>query len=350
MKYISTLAKVIAITLVFSFTPTKSVEAFQQFPNSLAWELVSQSGQLKFDSNRGPYAVHYVQPGETVNMQVTVINRSRNRNAEMWYGASALLPEGPDFPNAHAIGLGTWDPMDHVPSFLDSSSFVINGNRFVYYDGGPINKGQMMVLDFQVKIKEGIANGTYDLLTSLVREFDEWGWRDNGHGQNHRYRSMLWKFVVGQSSLPEDGSSSIDYVTHTNNKYGFTFDYPILNDGSEFVITTDTDDWEKAIIWSVAYGGLGIGSSEFGSVSVWSTDDMERAIDAASVWMPRLFERTTVTRQGRVWTVLEYQTDNPSANVESRFISNGAVVINVAAWGLLGNSPSQTFLNSIQLL
>ncbi|MDD5606028.1 MAG: hypothetical protein PHR51_01740 [Patescibacteria group bacterium] len=205
--------------------PANFVKAFEQFPRSLAWELVSQSGDTHYDSLGYPYAIHYVQPGETVNMWVTVRNRSRNRQAEMWYGKSALLDEGPNYPNAHAIGLGTWAPMDHVPSFLDPSSFVINGNRFAYYDGSPINKGQTMTLQFQVKIKEGIANGAYDLTTSFVREFDEWGWRDNGKGQNHHYRSMLWKFVVGGSpsvsAVPKVITSQIEYVGSSPQEQAF---------------------------------------------------------------------------------------------------------------------------------
>jgi hypothetical protein len=206
---------ILAVVLAVGFVlPTDVADAFQQFPRSLAWELMSQSGVQKVDFNGDPYAVHYVQPGETVQMHVTVRNRSRNRQAEMWYGASSILPEGPNYPNAHAIGLGTWDPMDNIPSFLDPSSFVINGNRFAYYNGEPINKGQSMTLNFQVKIKDGVADGTYDLVTSFVREFDEWGWRDNGRGQNHRYRSMLWKFVVGDEyNLQTTSDYSVGYTT-----------------------------------------------------------------------------------------------------------------------------------------
>jgi hypothetical protein len=104
-------------TATLSLSFVRPAQAFESFPRSLAWELISQSGEIAYNAAGYPYGIHYVQPGDTVEMSIAVRNRSRNRQAEMWYGKSALLSEGPSYPNAHAIGVGTWDPMDNIPHF-----------------------------------------------------------------------------------------------------------------------------------------------------------------------------------------------------------------------------------------
>ena len=192
---------VAVIALLFSFfIPAQSAQAFEQLPRSLRWELISQSGTTAYNDAGYPYGIHYANQGDTVDMWMTVKNHSSNPRGQVWYGKSNILPEGPQYPNAHAIGVGTWDPMDHIPNFLDPSSFVINNNRLGYYDGPAIHRGQTMTLPWRVKIKDNIPNGTYDLVLSLVREFDEWGYRTTSSGANHRYRSMLWRFVVGEEN------------------------------------------------------------------------------------------------------------------------------------------------------
>jgi len=201
MKYLSILTKLVAVVLICSFIPIQPAQAFEQLPRSLRWELVSQSGTTAYNDAGYPYGIVYANPGDTVDMWVTVKNRSSNPRGQVWYGKSALLYEGPQYPNAHAIGVGTWDPMDNIPSFLDPSSFVINGNRLAYYDGAPIYKGQTMTLHWQVKVKDNIPNSTYNLVLSLVREFDEWGYRVTSSGANHRYQGLLWQFKIGDTTL-----------------------------------------------------------------------------------------------------------------------------------------------------
>lgn len=197
--------------------PIEITNAFEPLPRSLAWELVEQTGETRYDSKGYPYAIFRAQPGERVDLFATVRNMSRNPKAQVWYGTSDLLPEGNNYPNAHAIGLGTWAPIDHIPTFLDASSFVINNNRLAYYDGPPVHRGELMALGFQVRLADNLPDGVYDLTVSLVREFDEWGWRDNGKGQNHYYRSMLWRFVVGEAA---------EVLTYDPYGGDMTFDYP----------------------------------------------------------------------------------------------------------------------------
>ncbi|PIR99113.1 hypothetical protein COT87_01180 [Candidatus Collierbacteria bacterium CG10_big_fil_rev_8_21_14_0_10_44_9] len=198
-------------------------QAFEQFPRSLAWELIGQSGTPATNSAGYPFSVIYAQPGETVQMSMQVKNHSRDPHAEMWYGKSQIGYEGPDYPNAHAIGVGTWDPIDNIPTFLDPSSFVVNGNRLTYYDGAPVNKGEIMDLNWQVKIANNVQNGTYNLVLSLVREFDEWGYRVKSNGVNHKYRAVLYQFKIGQTSPGPVGG----WVQFNGTASGISFLHPM---------------------------------------------------------------------------------------------------------------------------
>jgi len=214
MKYLSILTKLMAVALVISFIPIQPAKAFEQLPRSLRWELIDQSGEIQFNSAGYPYGIHHVKAGETVSMWILVKNHSTNPRGQVWYGKSALLSEGPNYPNAHAIGVGTWDPVDHIPSFLDSSSFVINNNRLAYYDDIPVNQGGTMWLQWEAKVRDDTPAGTYDLVLSLVREFDEWGYRTTASGGNHKYRGILWRFIVGdQYDLKTVGDISVGYTT-----------------------------------------------------------------------------------------------------------------------------------------
>lgn len=186
--------------VVLLFSCAVPAQAFEQLPRSLAWELVSQSGVAQFTADGYPYSIVYAQPGETVSLWMIVKNRSRNPRGEVWYGAQSLLDEGPSYPNAHAIGVGTYDPIDNRPAFLDPSSFVINGNRFSYYNGEALNKGQTTVLGWSVKIADNVAEGDYNLVVSLVREFDEWGQRVTASGANHKYQGVLYRFRIGSAA------------------------------------------------------------------------------------------------------------------------------------------------------
>ncbi|OGB74694.1 hypothetical protein A2810_00260 [candidate division Kazan bacterium RIFCSPHIGHO2_01_FULL_49_10] len=211
-----------------------SVIAFEQLPRSLAWELMGQSGIEQLTPDGYPYSIINTPPGATIQMSVKVRNRSRNPRAEVWYGKSALIKEGPSYPNAHAIGIGTWDPMDNKPSFLDASSFVINGNRLAYYDGAPVNKGGIMDLSWTVRVADNTPNGTYDLVLSLVREHDEWGYRVTPKGVNHKYRSILFRFVIGNnpSQIKTYNPQGSDLVFDYPNNWEIARDFSLSEENS----------------------------------------------------------------------------------------------------------------------
>lgn len=202
----------IPITLLLSPKPT---QAFEQHLNSLVYELVSKSKGVNATDN----VDYFVQQGETVELRLTVRNRSRNYRALMWYGKSDLPVEGPSYPNAHCIGVGTVGPRDHQPSWIDPSSFVINGNRFTYYDGEPIYKGKLLVIKFNVKISNDAQAGLYALPWGLVREFDEWGKLVDANGRNYS-GDIAWRFAVSCNS-----QDTYRRGTFNNTKEGYSLSY-----------------------------------------------------------------------------------------------------------------------------
>jgi len=209
-----TLTKVVAWVSAVAIAVAFAVPAgaFQALPNSMIYEFKSQSGTISADGTAHEVTAN---AGDTVQLSLTVANRSQNPAGRVWYGTSALLSEGPDYPNAHAIGVGTARPFDNVPSWIDSSSFVINNNRFVYYDGAAVNPGDEITLTWDVKISATAANGTYDLYVGLVREFDEWG-RQWKNGMILPNPDIFWRFVIGGgTTTPTAGGLTVSIASDT---------------------------------------------------------------------------------------------------------------------------------------
>lgn len=195
-----------AITWVASVATSLSlalpVAAFQQLPNSMIYEWKSQSG-----TDNGTAHVVNANAGDTVELSLTVTNRSQNPAGSVWYGKQALAPEAAPYTNGHAIGVGTLRPMDHTPSWIDSSSWDSansNNNRFMYYEGSEVHPGSDMTLTWDVKIANNAANGTYDLYVGIVREHDEWG-RQWKNGQIISNPDIFWRFNIGGGSMVTDG-------------------------------------------------------------------------------------------------------------------------------------------------
>ena len=195
--------------------------AFEQFPRSLAYNVVEQSGLAQSDLGPTPYAVHYARPGDTVSMSVTVKNLSRNSKALVWYPKNSLLDEGADYPNAHAIGVGVVN--DESPYWIDSSSFVINGNRLAYYDGPAVYKNNYMTISWQVKISQYAPYGAYTLDLSLLREWDEWGIRTYSNGRDSDDQFIRWIFKVSDQNVYNLNTTAISgyspKMIYQNNIY-----------------------------------------------------------------------------------------------------------------------------------
>jgi len=186
------IAWLIAASVAIAFAAPQAL-AFENL-GTFRYQWISQSGTLSADGTAHEVAAN---PGDTVSMNMTIRNRSTNAAALTMYGTSALLDEGTAYPNAHAVGLGTSHPRDNVPAWIDSSSFAINGNRFTYYDGDAVNPGEDLTLTWTVKIASTAANGTYDLYTEIVREWDGWAQQVTAAGVPIGNGDIFWRFLIG---------------------------------------------------------------------------------------------------------------------------------------------------------
>ncbi|AKM84902.1 MAG: hypothetical protein VE98_C0001G0448 [candidate division Kazan bacterium GW2011_GWA1_50_15] len=203
------LAWLMATSMAVAFAAPQAL-AFENL-GTFRYQWIAQSGTVE-----GPAHVVRANAGDTVNMSLTIRNRSTNPQALTMYGKSALLSEGPSYPNAHAVGIGTSHPRDNVPAWLDASSFAINGNRFAYYDGAAVNPGQDLTLTWTAKIASSAANGTYDLYTEVVREFDGWAQQVTAGGRAIASGDIFWRFIIGGGSAePATGGLSVGISSGT---------------------------------------------------------------------------------------------------------------------------------------
>ena len=199
---------------------TPGSSAFEAFPGSLNYSLEAQSGE----SSSGGYIVK-ANPGDTVRMWIRVKNLSNNPKSQVWYGKSALIPEGERYPNAHAIGVGVFEPLDWQPQWIDPNSFVIHGNRLTYYDGPPVYRGQTIDLAWDVKVRANCPPSVQELRLNLVREFDTWGNKTNGD------KSIAWRFIVagGGDDLDRINTSSEMGSYKTAKVNGFSIQQVTIN-------------------------------------------------------------------------------------------------------------------------
>ncbi len=314
----------VAIFIVSVLLPVSPAKAFEQLPRSLAWELLDMSGQKK-EYVEGKYLInnHYVKPGDTIDMWVRVANRSKNPAAEVWYGKSALLDEGPNYPNAHAIGVGMWDPFDKNPGWIDPSSFVINDNRFMYYDGPRVDKNSAVTLAWKVKIPTTVPNGQYDLTLNLVREFDEWGIRVDSAGNTHRYQSMYWKIHVGDGTGPvvndEYFTASVPTPvgTFSTQQVRIKLDNPNLKIFTDTAVTTENTPvpwpvWPLSSFISMNSATIAINGSYFCPTAYESCAGKENTFNPM-VYNTRLGKMINETRNGAGWNkggLLVFDTTN----------------------------------------
>ncbi len=187
-----------SLTIGFAMMPTGAVAA-----TVYKYEWVRQSGTISADGLAHEYT--NVAAGQTFNLSLTVINRSGTTIK----GKSAL-PVGTKQVPVGVWGIGTQNPQDGTPSFLDLSSFVLNNNRFVYYDGADVPNGGEITFNWTIKMATSLSNGTYKLYVRPVSEFLAWTRQvKNGITLPGTNSDIFWQFVVGTgvSTTPTGGLS-----------------------------------------------------------------------------------------------------------------------------------------------
>lgn len=155
-------------------------------PFKYLWK--SQNGVISSD---GKAHEVYASPGDTIAMSVTLVNRS----GRVIQGLSKLTPVAGKV-NYGGWGLGTSKPIDNKPTWLDPSSFVINGNRFAYYNGIDVPDGGEFTITWSIKISSSAKKGPYSLYLNCVKEWENWTQQVAANGVLLKSPDIFWRFII----------------------------------------------------------------------------------------------------------------------------------------------------------
>lgn len=193
----------------FMLIPAKSASAATVYK----YEWVSQSGTVSPDGKAHQYT--NVVPGQTISLWLSLINRSGTtiqRKGSLPLYPPYLVPVG-------SYGIGTQNPQDGTPYFLDSSSFVLNNNRFVYYNyRDDVPDLGRFTMNWNIKLANNLSSGVYRLYVRPVSEYNAWTRQyKNGRTLPGTNSDIFWEFVV---------NSTANWQQITNTALNFTISYP----------------------------------------------------------------------------------------------------------------------------
>ncbi|MFA5270103.1 MAG: hypothetical protein WC400_00595 [Patescibacteria group bacterium] len=209
------IAWIMTASLAIAFMLPSSAVAVEFFSTPFRYQWKSQSGE-----NDGTAHIVRANAGDTVAMSLTLTNRSIDPKAKVIYGTSALTPEVAPYRGAHELRLGTSNPHDKIYDWVDSSSFISNpdggSNRLAAYNGVAVNPGEDLSFNFNLKIKSGTPNGTYDFYVGVVREYDAWAKQVDSKGRLLPGEDIFWRVVVGGGSVtPATGGLTVNLSSGT---------------------------------------------------------------------------------------------------------------------------------------
>jgi len=335
MKLISGLV-LTAMIASFVVVPTTPVSAATIYK----YEWVAQSGTISPDG----YAHQYTNlvPGQTLDLWLTLTNRS----GKTIVGKSGLpIEPGKQVP-VGAWGIGTQNPQDGTPYFLDTSSFILNNNRFVYYDNenlGDWADGQSRTMGWTIKLANNLADGVHDLYYRPVSEYLAWTQQvKNGYTLPGTDSDIFTRLIVGS------GVSST-YLTYTNQQYGFSFDYPQPISPARLTVNTDRSQIGNDLLATIIVGVPDTGSAS-ARVFVWSDSNLNNVVAKVESQHPG-YAVSYLNLNNISWTVLKGHQDYADANYEVRIgkLPNDYIIESLAD-GWFSTSPDQRFLNSLKSL
>ena len=205
-------SRAMAWTMTIATTLWLTVPATAVSAATYRYKWVSQTpAQVTSDGT-----AHYVNAnaGDTVAMSVTLTNQSSGTIK----GKTALGA----IPAGKQVQVGAWSigvRGDAATPWLDASSFVLNGNRFVYYDGADVAPGANFTVSWNVKIASTAANGTYNLYFRPVAEYIAWtqqvAW--NGTILSQNKADIFTRFYIGGGApvTPATGGLSVGIASGT---------------------------------------------------------------------------------------------------------------------------------------
>lgn len=196
---------------------------------------------------------HYVtaNQGDTVTLSVTL----QNTAGRVIKGKSSL----PAAPAGYQVPIGSYGigvRGDAQTPWIDASSFVLNGNRFVYYDGPDVAIGGNITMTFTVKVAATAANGTYNLYYKPVFDYEAWtrqtAW--NGKILDKDKSDIFTRFYVGTTPTV-NGNLNVGIASTTPAATSIAAgasDVPMAN----FTFTAGASD--NALVSSIALTRTGL--------------------------------------------------------------------------------------------
>jgi hypothetical protein len=252
-QLIKSINYILSISLVVFLLPTTQVQAATPAPTfyPTIYEWLSQSGTISADGLAHEYT--NLEAGQTINLSLSLYNRS----GTAIQGKQNLLQSPDKQVPMGSWGIGSQTPFqDGTPSFLDSSSFVLNNNRFVYYDGADVPNDGLITMSWNIKLKNNLADGVYNLYVRPVCEYLVWTRQmKNGQLLPTTSSDIYWRFVVGERK------------SYVNNDIGYTFNYlDVDGDVSVFEVAARTQGVDGDIDGSILL--LGISGKKFDN-DIW---------------------------------------------------------------------------------
>lgn len=170
-----------------------TVPEFFNIPFRYEW--MSQNGDVVGDAH-----VLYTKPGEIIPMELVIKNRAIDQDALVIYGKDDLLPELAPYRGAHELRIGTSNPHDKLYDWLDGSSYISNpdglSNRLAVYNGEKVNIGGLIKLNWDLKLKNNLNSGTYDLYVAVLREFDKWAEQIDKFDIVLDREDIFWRIII----------------------------------------------------------------------------------------------------------------------------------------------------------
>ena len=211
-QLVKSLSYILTISLLVLLIPTNPVSASTP---TYIYEWMSQSGTSSSDLLAHEYT--NLEAGQTIDLSLTLINRSNTIIKDI-----NSLPQSPNLQvPIGSYGIGSQTPyQDGTPYFLDTSSFVLNNNRFRYHEGSDILPDEAISMSWTIKLANNLSDGVYNLYVRPVSEYLAWTRQiKTGKLLPTTSSDIFWRLVVG------DGESG-DWQTYAPQGTDFVFDYP----------------------------------------------------------------------------------------------------------------------------
>lgn len=203
-KLVKSLSYILSLSLIVFLLPFNSVNAAPTY----IYEWASQSGDISSDGLAHEYT--NLEAGQTISLSLTLINRSG-----ITIVGKSNLSSSPDKQVPVGVwGIGSQTPyQDGTPSFLDLSSFVLNNNRFIYYDGPNVPDNGILTMSWTIKLASNLSDGVYNLYVRPVSEYLAWTRQiKNGRLLPTTSSDIFWRLTVGEGVM--------EYIA-TNSSIGF---------------------------------------------------------------------------------------------------------------------------------